>query len=650
MKKSLNFRLLSWAALSILVVVICLCAYNGNTLYKELMKKAELESAGSAKSIATNVEPKIEQMYELNRTIARVFSQVKRKNHPIAPSRDQFIEILKTHIMVYPGILGLNTGWEPNAFDGNDAANVNKPPSDSTGRFIPYVTRGADGKPAVEALKDYEKEGDGDYYRLPRQLKKDVVVKPYVYKVNGVDTLLITLTSPIVIDDVFYGEVGADVELSFFQKLTENADLPSGSKVIIYNGEGTIVGFTGENSLISKNIFQEKIENYTTFSKDRLLNEKEWSKLDDKNLSVLSSFKVGPEKWYIEIVIPKASITTPIYQQIAVQASLGLVIGLIALIAGFFLIRQITGNIIALSERLKDSAGNTRNGSVSVKDASFQVSSATQQQASAIQETAATLDEITAMVTKSVDNAKTSSDQADNSYSIAAEGKKTVEEMRQSMNEIRQSNQDIAKQIETSNKEIEGIIRVIQDISDKTKIINDIVFQTKLLSFNASVEAARAGDQGKGFAVVAEEVGNLASKSGESSKEINELLEKSIRSVETTINETRRSVIGLVGQGQAKVDQGTQVAERCGKILDSIVVNVSTVKNLMADVTIAAEEQSKGIKNISEAMNMLDQATQGNTRTVSITASESERLFKEADNLNDIISELESEVFGRKAS
>ena len=72
---------------------------------------------------------------------------------------------------------------------------------------------------------------------------------------------------------------------------------------------------------------------------------------------------------------------------------------------------------------------------------------------------------------------------------------------------------------------------LISEIGNKTKVINDIVFQTKLLSFNASVEAARAGEHGKGFSVVAEEVGNLAHMSGNSAKEITQLLESSINRV-----------------------------------------------------------------------------------------------------------------------
>ncbi len=508
------------------------------------------------------------------------------------------------------------------------------------------MTRKSSNEILLEALVDYDKEGPGDYYQLPKKLQKDVIVAPYAYPVNGKTVLLITLASPVIMDGKFYGEVGSDVDLTFFQGLTDTKNLPAGSRIIIFDKAGTIVGFTGDEKRLLKSVFSEKINDYTSYKPSRLTNEKERIVFDDHNMSIISEINMHNEKWFIEVTIPKAAIVGPIYKEVGILSFIGLSLAFSALLIGYFLIGRITGKIIALADRLKQSADVTRNGSNTVKDASFQVSSATQEQASAIQETATTLEEISAMVVKSVDNAKNSSDQANNSFEIATEGKRTVEQMRQSMSDIRQSNHDIVTQIEKSNKEIEGIIRVIQDISEKTKVINDIVFQTKLLSFNASVEAARAGDMGKGFAVVAEEVGNLAAMSGKSSKEINELLEKSISSVSGIITETKQRVESLVHEGKLKVDNGTKVAERCEEILDQIVHNVSSVKHLMGDVTIAAEEQSKGVKNISDAMNMLDVTTQDNTKTVHQTANQSELLFREADNLSDIITMLEEEVYG----
>jgi hypothetical protein len=91
--------------------------------------------------------------------------------------------------------------------------------------------------------------------------------------------------------------------------------------------------------------------------------------------------------------------------------------------------------------------------------------------------------------------------------------------------EIQETNKKLVDDVLEGNRKISEIVELVKEIGNKTKVINDIVFQTKLLSFNASVEAARAGEHGKGFAVVAEEVGNLASMSGQASKEISALLE-----------------------------------------------------------------------------------------------------------------------------
>lgn len=650
MKKSLNFKLLTWAALSIFVVASTLTAFSAYNLYQEILKRSSAESHKYAESMASEIELKIAKAFELNRSFSKSLAQIKDKNHPIKLSRDEVLKMMEIQFKDHTTIFGFNTGWEPNAFDGRDADFANKAPYDQTGRMIPYMTRKADGTVKVEPLVDYDKEGAGDYYLLPKKLKKDLIIPPYSYPVDGKTILMITLTSPIVVDDEFFGEVGSDIDLSFFQTLADSeTSLPKGSRIAIFDNTGTIVGFTKHADYILKNIFKEKIPQYENYSIERLKDKNQLEILGKENYSILTELHLEDETWFIEIIIPKSEILGPIYNEIFTLVGVSITLALLALGIGYFIVKKITGSIIALSERLKKSAASTRQGSNTVKDAATQVSSATHEQASAIQETATTLEEISAMVAKSVDNAKNSSVQANNSYNIAEEGKTAVEQMRLAMVEIKASNANIVEQIEVSNKEIEGIIKVIQDISDKTKVINDIVFQTKLLSFNASVEAARAGEQGKGFAVVAEEVGNLAAMSGNSSQEINQLLEKSISSVETIIQDTRRRVEVLVRDGLERVETGTRVAERCEQILSQIVTNVESVKELMGEVTMAAEEQAKGVKNISEAMNMLDTTTQSNSQTVHKTAEQSEILYHEADNLNEIINELENEVYGQRS-
>lgn len=126
--------------------------------------------------------------------------------------------------------------------------------------------------------------------------------------------------------------------------------------------------------------------------------------------------------------------------------------------------------------------------------------------------------------------------------------------MLNSIDEISQSNDSIADQTRQNNEKINEIVKLISDIGNKTKVINEIVFQTKLLSFNASVEAVRVGEYGKGFAVVAEEVGNLANKmSGNAAKEISSLLDESQRKTAQIVKETESKVDELIKKFMKKL-------------------------------------------------------------------------------------------------
>jgi methyl-accepting chemotaxis protein len=191
------------------------------------------------------------------------------------------------------------------------------------------------------------------------------------------------------------------------------------------------------------------------------------------------------------------------------------------------------------------------------------------------------------------------------------------------------------RDINESNAQIGEIVKVIREIDSKTKVINDIVFQTKLLSFNASVEAARAGEHGKGFAVVAEEVGNLAAMSGGAAEEISSLLESSIQKVE--------SIAGLT---KTKVEGGTVVAQDCGSVLDDIVKSVTSVTKMAGEISSACTEQSQGVQEITKAMNQLDQMTQQNAATSEEAASAAEELSAQAESLNSLVRTLTQAVEG----
>jgi methyl-accepting chemotaxis protein len=218
--------------------------------------------------------------------------------------------------------------------------------------------------------------------------------------------------------------------------------------------------------------------------------------------------------------------------------------------------------------------------------------------------------------------------------------------MIQSMDAINASNNTIMQQVNRSNESMAGIVKVIEEIGSKTKVINDIVFQTKLLSFNASVEAARAGEHGKGFAVVAEEVGNLAQMSGNAAKEIGSMLEDSIQKVNQIVQETKASVEKLIAEGKETVESGSLVARQCGEVLEEIVHNVASVSSMAGEIASASQEQSRGISEITKAMGQLDQMTQQNAATSEECASAAEELSAQAESLKSSVGQLVQTING----
>jgi methyl-accepting chemotaxis protein len=250
------------------------------------------------------------------------------------------------------------------------------------------------------------------------------------------------------------------------------------------------------------------------------------------------------------------------------------------------------------------------------------------------------------MVGKNSENAKYTASTSAESKHKAETGKEVVEHMIHSMDDINQNNQAIMTQIDYSNSRIAEIIKVIREIENKTKVINAIVFQTKLLSFNASVEAARAGEHGKGFAVVAEEVGNLAQMSGSAAKEISSMLEGSIQKVEGIVNDTKIKVGKLVEDGHKVVEAGAEVARQCGEVLNEIVKNVTNVSQMALEISKASQEQALGVNEITKAIAQLNTATQQNAATSEAATTVSQELTDQVHSLDSAATLLVETVFG----
>ena len=199
-------------------------------------------------------------------------------------------------------------------------------------------------------------------------------------------------------------------------------------------------------------------------------------------------------------------------------------------------------------------------------------------QASSLEETAASIDEITS-------NIEQTSQKAQEMLNISNETKSSASE-----------GQTLATQ---TVKAMDDINDTVININDAISVIDQIAFQTNILSLNAAVEAATAGEAGKGFAVVAQEVRNLASRSAEAAKEIKELVE----SATIKANDGKEISSSMI-EGFNKLDE---------KILET--------SKLIDDVTNAAKEQTIGMTQIADAVGQLDQFTQQNAAIADKTNS-----------------------------
>ncbi len=200
------------------------------------------------------------------------------------------------------------------------------------------------------------------------------------------------------------------------------------------------------------------------------------------------------------------------------------------------------------------------------------------EQAASLEETAAAVEEITSITRNNADNASKMANLGSTVKSAVTTGQGLATKTASSMDEI--------------NTEVNAINEAIT-------VIDQIAFQTNILSLNAAVEAATAGEAGKGFAVVAQEVRNLAARSAEAAKEIKDLVENAT----------------------AKANEGKNISDEMIKGYEELNTHITETISIIGDVSSASKEQMTGIEQINDAVTMLDRVTQENASEANSVAN-----------------------------
>lgn len=253
--------------------------------------------------------------------------------------------------------------------------------------------------------------------------------------------------------------------------------------------------------------------------------------------------------------------------------------------------------LIQVVGQVRTSSDAIASGANQIADGNLDLSQRTEEQASSLQSTSSAMEQIASTVAHNADTSRQANDLAASASKVAERGGEVV-------NQVVTTMQDIT---ESSRK-----------INDIIGVIDSIAFQTNILALNAAVEAARAGEQGRGFAVVASEVRSLAQRSATAAKEIKTLISNSVE----------------------KVDAGAKLVNQAGSTMAEIVNQVKHVSSLIGEISNATTEQTLGVEQVGSSITTIDQTTQQNAALVEQSAAAARDLSDQAAQLVSLVNQF----------
>jgi len=257
-------------------------------------------------------------------------------------------------------------------------------------------------------------------------------------------------------------------------------------------------------------------------------------------------------------------------------------------------INTMVEGLRSIAERVKEASNNISSAASEIAAAIAQQSVSATEQSSAVSETATTVNEIGQTALSVTERANAVVDIAQNLVEASRTGQKAVEDAISGVNSIKEQVKNIGISILSLNETTQAISGIIE-------AVNDIAEQSKMLAFNAAIEASKAGEVGKGFSIVASEIRNLAERSqGETEK---------VRGILDDIRKAADDAVMLAEQGGKEADEGVKLASVAGENINQLGETISQASDAMEQITMSIGQQNVAIDQISQAMQNINDTT-----------------------------------------
>ncbi|PHN57576.1 chemotaxis protein [Pseudomonas syringae] len=512
--------------------------------------------------------------------------------------------------------------------------------------------------PAGNRPADYHPRARG-WYKAAQNAPGTIVTEPYIAASSG--KLVMTIATPVKIQNQLAGVAGADISLDSVSKIINSLNFDGHGYAFLVSAEGKILVHP-DSKLVLKNINEAYPVNTPKIATGV-------TEIDSGKQPEIISFTpvqgVATANWYVALVLEQDSAYAMLteFRTSAITAMVVVVMVIILLLG--LLIRVLMQPLHQMGRAMRDIAdgegdltkrlaitshdefgalaesfnhfverihtsirevastaaqlGEVATRVVKVSNASM---SNSDQQANRTESVAAAINELGAAAQEIAQNAARTSQQSSDASGLASDGQGVVQQTIKAMNELSGKISESCVNIESLNGKTANIGQILE-------VITSISQQTNLLALNAAIEAARAGEAGRGFAVVADEVRNLAHRTQDSAQQVQKMIEElQVGAREAVVNMT---------ESQRQSEDSVGIANLAGERLGSVTRRIEEINGMNQSVAAATEEQTSVVESINVDITHINTLNQQGVDNLRQTLEACNSLEEQAARLQQLV-------------